>query len=127
MDLLKARRARVVFLLWVIVAVLYFQLAGAYISASQTDQEFGDYLQRMVQLVGAQERTGRELRQLVYGKADELDIPLDPARVDISGHGEDLELSLSYSVVIDLPLISSGSFGSFYKEFEHNVHYMLPR
>jgi hypothetical protein len=124
MDPRKARQARVVFLLWVIVAVLYFQLALAYVSASRTDQQFGEYLQRMVQMVGSQKRTARELRQLIHGKAEELGIPLDPARIDIRGRGEDLELSLSYSLVIEMPLIS---IGSFHKEFEHEVEFMLPR
>ena len=120
----KARRARIVFLLWLVVAVLYFQLAVAYVSASRTDEEFGEYLQRVVQLVGSQKRTPRELRQLVFGKADELEIVLDPARIDIRGHGEQLELSVSYSVVIEMPLISVGSF---HKEFDHEISFMLPR
>jgi hypothetical protein len=124
MDLRKTRRARIVFLLWLIVAVLYFQLAAAYVGSSMTDDEFGEYLQFAVQLVGSQSRTTRELRQLVTGKARELEIDLDPARLDIRGAGEALELSVSYSAVIELPFISRPFF---HRQFEHEVRFNRPR
>ena len=124
MDLRKAHRARIVFMLWLIVAVLYFSLAAAYIGISTTDDEFGEYLQFAVQLCVTQGRTNRELRQLVTSKAHELEIDLDPARMDIQGAKEQLKLSVSYSAVVEFPLVARPFF---HREFEHDVRFTQPR
>jgi len=124
MDRQKARRARIVFVLWLIVAVLYFNLARSFISASMADREFGEYLQFAVQIVTDQSRSNRELRQLVVGKAREMDIPLDPVRMNIRGDGDDRILSLSYNVLIQVPLFPPAVFN---REFVHEVSYGIPR
>ena len=120
----KARRARIVFLLWLIVAVLYFNLAVGFVSASMDDQEFGDYLQFAVQIVTEQQRTNRELRQLVIGMAQQMEIPLDPVRLSIQGEGSARTLSLSYNILIPVPMFSSAVFN---REFDHEVQYHVPR
>jgi len=40
----KSGRARLVFLLWLLVSIFYFYLASDYVRASMKDDEFGDYL-----------------------------------------------------------------------------------
>lgn len=124
MNRLKARKARVVFLLWLVVAVLYFHLAASFVSASMNDQEFADYLQFAVQIVTEQRRTNLELRQLVVAKARDLDIPLDPVRLSIEGEGNDRQINVSYNVFIDVPFVPSATFS---REFVHEISYKVPR
>jgi hypothetical protein len=124
MDRRKARRTRVLFLLWLIVAVLYFNLAASFVRASMNDKEFGQYLQFAVQIVTEQRRTNLELKQLVVAKAREMEIPLDPARLNIKGEGADRRLSLSYNVLIQAPFVRRALFN---REFVHEMTYKVPR
>ncbi len=114
----KPRRARLVFLLWLLVAIFYTYLASDYVQVVMRDDEFAQYLQVSVQLVGAQDRTSRELRQLVMAKARELEIPIDPDRLEISGQRQTLRLNVSYEVGIAIPLLSEAGYQ---KAFEHDV------
>ena len=116
----KPGRARLVFLLWLLVAIFYSYLASDYIQVVMRDREFARYLQVSVQLVGAQGRTSRELRQLVMAKARELEIAIDPERVEISGERQTLRLSVAYEVDIAIPLISDAGYQ---KAFEHEVRF----
>jgi SOS response regulatory protein OraA/RecX len=116
----KPRRARLVFLLWLLVAIFYTYLASDYVQVVMRDDEFAQYLQVSVQLVGAQDRTSRELRQLVMAKARELEIPIDPERVQISGERQTLRLNVGYEVDIAIPLISEAGYQ---KDFEHEVSF----
>jgi hypothetical protein len=116
----KPRRARLVFLMWLLVAIFYAYLASDYVQVVMRDDEFAQYLQVSVQLVGAQDRTSRELRQLVMAKARELEIPIDPERVQISGERQTLRLNVGYEVDIAIPLISEAGYQ---KDFEHEVSF----
>ena len=116
----KPGRARLVFLLWLLLAIFYSYLASDYIQVVMRDGEFARYLQVSVQLVGAQGRTSRELRQLVMAKARELEIPIDPERVEISGERQTLRLNVGYEVDIAIPLISEAGYQ---KAFEHEVSF----
>ena len=116
----KSGRARLVFMLWLLVAIFYSYLASDYIQVVMRDGEFGQYLQVAVQLVGAQGRTSRELRQLVMAKARELEIPIDPERVEIGGERQTLRLNVGYEVNIAIPLISEAGYQ---KAFEHAVRF----
>lgn len=120
----KARHTRIVFLLWLVVAVLYFHLAAGFVGASMNDREFGDYLQFALQIVTEQRRTNRELKQLVVAKAREMEIPLDPAHMTIEGDGNDRQLHLSYNVMIDVPFVPAAMIN---REFVHDVKYKIPR
>jgi hypothetical protein len=124
MDRQKAHRARLLFVLWLVVAVVYFSLATRFVSASMNDKSFSDYLQFAVQIVTDQQRTNRELKQLVMGKAEEMEIPLDPVHVNIEGEGSSRKLRLSYNVLIQVPFVPSAVFN---REFSHEVTYKIPR
>ena len=116
----KSGRARLVFMLWLLVAIFYSYLASDYIQVVMRDGEFAQYLQVSVQLVGAQGRTSRELRQLVMAKARELEIPIDAERVEIRGERQTLRLNVAYEVEIAIPLLSEAGYQ---KAFEHEVRF----
>ena len=79
MEREKSGRARLVLLLWLLVAIFYFYLASDYIQIVMRDDAFEDYLEFSVQLVGSQGRANAELRELVMAKG--------PGTGDPSGSG----------------------------------------
>ncbi len=112
----KTGRRRLVFMLWLTIAIFYTYLAADYIGASMKDNEFGEYLEFAVNLVGRQGRSADELRQLVDAKARELELPLEDMSVEVLDEDETLELTVAYPVVIDIPLIFKSGYT---REFEH--------
>ncbi len=124
MEREKSGRARLVLLLWLLVAIFYFYLASDYIQIVMRDDAFEDYLEFSVQLVGSQGRANAELRELVMAKARELEIPLDPDRVDIQGRRQTLVLRVGYDVDIRIPLISNAGYS---REFSHEIRFSDPR
>ena len=116
----KAGRARLVFLLWLLVSIFYFYLAADYVQASMRDDEFGEYLVFAVDLAGSEGRTSRELRELVMAKVRELELPIDEDTLEVTGHAQSLEVRVSYAIEIDIPLMSDTGYQ---KTFEHAVAY----
>ena len=124
MEREKSGRARLVLLLWLLVTIFYFYLASDYIQIVMRDDAFEDYLEFSVQLVGSQGRANAELRELVMAKAQELEITLDPDRVDIQGRRQTLVLRVGYDVDIQIPLISNAGYS---REFSHEIRFSDPR
>ena len=120
----KSGRARLVLLLWLLVAIFYFYLASDYIQIVMRDDAFEDYLEFSVQLVGSQGRPNTDLKELVMAKARELEIPLDPDRVDIQGRRQTLVLRVGYDVDVQIPLIANAGYS---KEFSHEIRFSDPR
>jgi hypothetical protein len=114
----SSSRARLVFLLWLLVASFYSYLASDYIRAVMRDGEFGDYIEFAVQLVGSQERSGDELLQLVNAKARELSIPLDELVVELHDDEHSIGVIVDYSVEINIPLISKIAYR---RDFQHTA------
>ena len=53
-------------------------------------------------------------------KARELDIPLDPDRVDIQGRRQTLVLRVGYDVDVQIPLIANAGYS---KEFSREIRF----
>lgn len=120
MKAMKTGRGRLVFLLWLLIAVFYFIGVSNYIGVAMDDTEFEEYLQRAVNLIASQNQSPDDLRSLVVAKAHELDIPLDPVNIAIDGRGSAIELTVHYDVIIEFPLLRSAAYR---REFEHQVGY----
>jgi hypothetical protein len=117
------RTKRLVFLVWLLVAVFYFYLSWDYIRANMNDKQFADYLQYVVQIAGPQYRPAKEIRALILVKAEELALPIRGEQITILGGGESLNVSVSYDVNIEIPLIQRQLYT---KKFEHFVKYHQP-
>src|SRR5262245_49906180 len=93
-----ANARRLVFLLWVLVAVFYFYLAYGYIRATMNDRQFGDYIHYVVQAAGNDHRPANEVRTLLLVKAEELSLPVTARQIAIQGEGELLNVAVNYDV-----------------------------
>jgi hypothetical protein len=114
---------RLVFLVWLLVAVFYFYLSWDYIRASMNDKQFGDYLQYVVQIAGPEFRPNKEIRALILVKAEELSLPIHGDQITILGGGDSLNVSVNYDVNIEIPLFHGQLYS---KKFEHFVKYHPP-
>src|SRR5436190_22180311 len=90
----------VAFGLWLLVIVVYFSLAGQWVSASADDKQFAEYTQHVVQIAADEHRPAKEVRTLLLVKAEELSIPLQYDRIDITGEGETLRTIVRYDTEI---------------------------
>jgi hypothetical protein len=114
---------RIVFLLWVLVAVFYFYLSWDYIRATNNDKQFADYLHYVVQLAGVQQRPSRDIRSLLLVRAEQLSLPLKANQITVSGSGDSLTVNVSYDVDIEIPLVQREIYS---KRFEHKERYRNP-
>ena len=120
----SAHLKRLVLLTWLLVAFFYFYLSYDYIRTSMNDKEFAEYLGYVVKIAGEEHRPSKEIRALILVKAEELSLPLLSERITILGGGETLNVSLSYDVDIEIPLIRREIYT---KKFEHKVEYQISK
>jgi hypothetical protein len=114
---------RLVLLVWLMVAFFYFYLSWDYIRASMNDKQFADYLQYVVQIAAPEYRPNKEIRALILVKAQELSLPIRGEQITILGGGDSLNVSVSYDVNIEIPLLQRQIYS---KKFEHFVKYHQP-
>src|SRR6266481_10048213 len=113
---------RLVFVVWLLIAIFYFYLSYQYIRASMADRQFGDYLQYVVQIAGNDNRPSNEIRALILVKAQELSLPVRGEQISILGGGSSLNVTVDYIVDINVPLVHSQIYS---KRFEHKVNYQV--
>jgi hypothetical protein len=124
MPLAKSPNAkRLVFLVWLLVAVFYFYLSYDYVRVTTHDREFGEYLHRVVQIAGIQQRPAKEIRTLLLVKAEQLALPVRTEHIAIAGGGESLSVIVKYDVDIEIPVIQSEVYT---KRFEHKEKFRGP-
>ena len=105
---------------WIVVAVGYFSVTGAWISVRTADKDFTDYMGYVVNLAGREHRPAKELRSLLLVKADDLAIPLDGEDIQITGEGKTLRTIVTYETDLRLPLVNRKIYRM---KFSHDISY----
>jgi cell division ATPase FtsA len=106
------------------VAVFYFSLIYDYIRVSMNDRDFGDYVQKVVDLAAENNYPTSEVRKLLLVRADDLGLPLTGGQILIQGLSKSLSVSVDYEVDIHIPFVSRGVY---VKRYSHKAKYRLPR
>jgi hypothetical protein len=114
---------RLVLLIWMLVGFFYFFLSWGYIRVTMDDQQFSEYLQHVVNIAGSEERPAKEIRALLLVKADQLNLPVRGDQIAIAGSGAALNVRVSYTVDIEIPLLQSTVYK---KEINHFARYQIP-
>ena len=120
----RAVRLRVVFVLWLAIAIFYVYTASRYVGVMMADDKFEEYLVNVVDLVGTQRRPTEELHELVLLRARDMNLPIDATDIQVDRRGRDIDLLVEYSVKIDVPLVLPGGYQ---KDFVHAISYSPPR
>ena len=115
---------RLVLLTWLLVGFFYFYLSWGYIRVTMDDQQFGDYLQYVVNVAGSEERPAKEIRALILVRAEQLSLPLRGEQITILGGGRTLNVRVNYQVDIEIPVLQSTVYT---KEFNHYAQYQVNR
>jgi len=111
---------RLVLVVWIFVAGLYFYMSYDFIQVSMKDRNLGEYLDYIVQLAGNEYRSSKEVRTLILVKADELGLPLHDEQITVDGTGPTLTVALNYDVDIEIPGIQRILYR---KDFQHRAKY----
>jgi hypothetical protein len=114
---------RLVLLIWVLVGFFYFYLSWGYIRVTRDDQQFGDYMQYVVNVAGSEDRPAKEIRALLLVRAEQLSLPVRGDQITIRGSGSSLDVRVNYTVDIDVPVLQSTVYT---KEFSHSARYQIP-
>jgi hypothetical protein len=115
---------RIAFMLWVLVAIFYFYLSYDYIRINMNDQEFAGYLRHVVQLAGNDGRSGKDIRELLLVRAEQLSLPVRGDQILVRGGGHNLNIAVNYDVDIEIPVLQRQVYT---KKFEHKAAYQGPR
>jgi hypothetical protein len=115
---------RLILLAWILVIVVYVYLSYDYIRVQLDDHQLSTYLDYVVEEAGNHNRPAKEVRALILVKAEELNLPLNGKQIEITGERQNLKISLSYGVDIQMPGIQRVIY---HQVFNHNVAYNLPR
>src|SRR5689334_12144781 len=105
---------------WILVAIVYFNISYDYIRVTSRDQRFAEYLQYVVQVAVNEHRPTKEIRTLLLVKAEELNLPIREQQIIIGGSGHGLRVSVDYDVDIDIPVFERGVYR---KLFSHTAEY----
>src|SRR5262245_19209106 len=114
----KARRLTL--LVWIGVAIFYFNLSYDYIRVTMNDDKFTEYLEYVVQVAATEQRPAKVVRALLLVKAEELELPITGEQILIKGSGTNLKVTVGYEVDIVIPILERGFYR---KQFEHKAEY----
>src|SRR5262245_41170935 len=114
------RVRRMVLVVWILVAIFYFNLSYDYIRATMNDRKFTDYLNYVVQVAATEQRPAREVRALLLVKAEELELPVRGDQIIIKGSGTNMKVVVGYEVDIQIPIVERGLYR---KLFQHRAEY----
>ena len=117
------QNAKVALLIWAVVAFLYFYLSYNYVQVTMHDKQFVDYLQFVVQLAGTENRSAKDIKELLLVKADQLSLPVSNDQIAIKGIGQSLNIIVKYDVGIDFPLTQRQIYT---KAFAHDIKFISP-
>ena len=121
---LRVQGKRLVLMLWALVTFFYFYLSYDYIRVTMDDRTFGDDLQYVAGIAGTERRPVKEIRELILVKAEDLTLPVRGDQISINGLGQSLDITVNYSVDIEIPLFERVVYT---KNFNHEVKYRQPR
>jgi hypothetical protein len=116
--------ARMVLLLWILVAFFYFFLCYDYIRITMADKAFADYMRYVVQIAGPDHRSAKEIRALLLVKSEQFGLPINGQQISVLGSGETLNVAVEYVADIEVPIFEMGIYR---KSFQHKVSYSPPR
>jgi hypothetical protein len=118
------RNAFALFCIWIVIGLIYFSLAGQWISISMRDKKLVEYLEHTVQAAASESRPHKEIRSLVLYKAEQLSLHLSADQIRIFGTGDTLRVIVNYGEDIKVPVLDEQAYRL---AFNHEFQYKLPR
>lgn len=83
------------------------------------DQEMAQYLERMIHLAATEQRSAKEVRQLMLVRAEQLSLPLHGGDLSVTGKGNKLRAVLHYETQVSIPILDQPVYRM---AFQHDIH-----
>ena len=110
-DIVAGERAShaqryVAMFLWMFLGFLYVFLISQWLSVSNRDKLFSEYIDHVIQVAANEQRPAKEIRALILFKAGDLFLPVQEDEIQITGKGLALRAAVHYKVDISLPIVN---------------------
>ena len=110
-DIVAGERAShaqryVAMFLWMFLGFLYVFLISQWLSVSNRDKLFTEYIDHVIQVAANEQRPAKEVRTLILIKAGDLFLPVQEDEIQITGKGLALRAAVHYKVDISLPIVN---------------------
>jgi len=110
-DIVAGERAShaqryVAMFLWMFLGFLYVFLIGEWLTVSNRDKLFTEYIDHVIQVAANEQRPAKEVRTLILIKAGDLSLPVQEDEIQITGKGLALRAAVHYKVDISLPIVN---------------------
>src|SRR2546428_14196144 len=109
-DIVAGERAShaqryVAMFLWIFLGFLYVFLIGEWLTVSNRDKLFTEYIDHVIQVAANEQRPAKEVRALILIKAGDLFLPVQEDEIQITGQGFALRAAVQYKIDISLPIV----------------------
>ena len=110
-DIVAGERAShaqryVAMFLWMFLGFLYVFLISQWLTVSNRDRLFTEYIDHVIQVAANEQRPAKEVRTLILIKAEDLFLPVQEDEIQITGKGLALRAAVHYKVDISLPIVN---------------------
>jgi hypothetical protein len=92
--------------LWLLVAALFFSLAGQWILLNSSDKKFSEYVEGVLRRSTFDRHSPTEIRSLVMLRAAELSLPVTQGGITIRREGNAVRAMIDYDAEILLPFLN---------------------
>jgi len=109
---------------WVAIGAIYLSMMAQWISLDMGNQELVEYTKHVIRLGATQDRSVKEIRQLMLNRAEMLSLPLDETGIRITGSGDKIRASLNYEADVIFPILHRPVYRV---KFSRDIAYTPPR
>ena len=122
-DIVAGERAShaqryVAMFLWMFLGFLYVFLISQWLTVSNRDRLFTEYIDHVIQVAANEQRPAKEVRALILFKAGDLFLPVQEDEIQITGKGLALRAAVHYKVDISLPIVNQPVYRM---RFDHDL------
>ena len=104
--------------LWMFLGFLYVFLISQWLTVSNRDKLFTEYIDHVIQVAANEQRPAKEVRALILIKAGDLFLPVQEDEIQITGKGLALRAAVHYKVDISLPIVNQPVYRM---RFDHDL------
>ncbi len=122
-DIVAGERAShaqryVAMFLWMSLGFLYVFMISQWLTVSNRDKLFTEYIDHVIQVAANEQRPAKEVRTLILIKAEDLFLPVQEDEIQITGKGLALRAAVHYKVDISLPIVNQPVYRM---RFDHDL------
>jgi hypothetical protein len=92
--------------LWTVLAFLYVSLIAQWLTVCARDKLFTEYIDHVIQVAANKQVSAKEVRAMLFIKAEDLLLGLHGDEIQITGKGQTLRAAVRYKADISMPIVN---------------------